>query len=810
MDRILHDLRIAARGLKRRPAFTAIAVLAMALGVGANVAIFSVFHAVLLRPLPFAEPERLVMLWEKNSERGWYKAQVAPANYLDWREQSESFAGMAGYNDWLDELALMVEGEPTVVRASTVTGSFFEVLGVPPIAGRVFNETHTWDENEPVAVLSHGLWMRRFGGDPSIVGRPLRLDGVSYQVAGVMPESFRYPFRDADLWLPMSWKPEFRSKVSFRRAHSMYVVGRLRKGVPIEEAEAEIAAIAARLEVQYPETNRLMESGATGQKEWIVGETRRPLQILMAAVLFVFLIACINVANMMLARDAGRTEEMKIRRALGGSRLRLLLSGLADGLILGVASGALGVLLGVSIIRPILAMSPEKLPRVDEVGADTTVVLFAFGVSLLGALLVGVLSAWRVSASERSAGLALGSRGASPSRGSRRAVGLLVALEVALSLPLVVGAGLMIRTLWGLTRVEPGFDPENVLVARVSLPSTRYEEPARVENFLRSFVQSVAAVPGVEGAGASRDLPFKQNSWTSDFAAEGWPPDRFGIDVRHDDATPGLFRTMRVPLIHGRDFEWSDGPVAPRVVIVNQALAEKYFPGEDPLGQRIVFDRVPEADSRWREIVGVVGNVRDETLALEEAPTIYAPTLQEDDLSMHLLVRSDMDAGSLSDLVRSRLRAIDPALPLYDVTTLKDTVSSSVARERFLLALLAASALVALVLATVGIGGVVSQSTARRVREIGIRMALGAETRSVVALVVREGMRPVLGGIAAGTLAAGVLARAMSGLLFEVEPLDPYTFLGVAALMTGAALLACFLPARAAAGVDASRTLRSD
>jgi putative ABC transport system permease protein len=810
MDRILYDLRIAARGLKRRPAFTAIAVLAMALGVGANAAIFSVFHAVLLRPLPFAEPGRLVTLWEKNSERGWHKAQAAPANYLDWKEQSRSFAGMAGYNDWLDELALMVEGEPTVVRASTVTGSFFEVLGVPPIEGRFFDETHTWDGTEPVAVLSYRLWTRQFGGEPSIVGRPFTLDGVSYRVVGVMPESFRYPFRDADLWLPMSWKPEFRSKVSFRRAHSMYVIGRLRDGVGIDEAEAEIAAIAARLELQYPETNRLMESGATGLQEWIVGETRRPLQILMAAVLFVFLIACINVANMMLARDAGRTEEMRIRRALGGSRRRLLLSGLVDGLLLGVASGALGVLLGVSIIRPILAMSPEKLPRVDEVGADTTVVLFSFGVSILGALLVGLLSAWRLSASERNEGLAPGLRGASPSRSSRRATALLVALEVALSLPLVVGAGLMIRTLWGLTRVEPGFDPENVLVVRVSVPLIRYDDPGGWASFVRRFVESTAAIPGVESAGASRGLPFKQGGWTSDFTAEGWPSDRFGIDVRHDEATPRFFRTMRVPLVGGREFEWSDGADAPRVAIVNQALADKYFPGEDPIGRRIVFDRVPEPDSRWREIVGVVGNVRDETLALEEAPTIYAPTLQEDDLSMHVLVRSEMDAGSLSELVRSRLRAIDPALPLYDVTTLEELVSFSVARERFLLALLAASALVALALATVGIGGVVSQSTARRVREIGIRMALGAEARSVVALVVREGMRPVLGGIAAGALAASVLARAMSGLLFEVEPLDPYTFFGVAALVAGAALLACLLPARSAAGVDATRALRSE
>jgi predicted permease len=455
-------------------------------------------------------------------------------------------------------------------------------------------------------------------------------------------------------------------------------------------------------------------------------------------------------------------------------------------------------------------MSPEKLPRVDEVGFDASVLLFAFVVSLVGAVLVGLVSAWRASAADGTEGLTLGPRGASPSRSSRRAVALLVALEVSLSLPLVVGAGLMIRTLWGLTRVDPGFVPENVLVARLSLPSSRYEDPARMASAIHGFVESVGAIPGVESAGGSRALPFRLGGWTSDFSAEGWPSDRFGIDVRHDETTPGFFRTMRVPLLRGREFEWSDGSEAPRVAIVNQALADKYFPGEDPIGKRIVFDRVPEPDSRWREIVGVVGNVRDETLALEEAPTIYAPTLQEDGLSLHLLVRSDMNPAALLDLVRSRLRAIDPALPLYDVTTFEEVLSSSVERERFLLALLAAAALIALVLATVGIGGVVSQSTARRVREIGIRMALGAEARSVVALVVREGMRPVVAGIGVGALAAAVLARAMSGLLFAVEPLDPYTFLGVGALVTVAALVACFLPARLAATVDASRTLRSE
>jgi putative ABC transport system permease protein len=737
---------------------------------------------------------------------------VAPANYLDWKEQSQSFEQMAGYDSWLDELALSAfDGEPVIVRASTVTGTFFDVLGVSPLHGRVFEETETWAGSEPSVVLSYGLWMRKFGGDPRAVGRSITLDGRPFRVIGILPSGFRFPYRDAELWRTVAWKPEVQAEVSFRRAHSMYVLGRLAKGVALADAEAELAGIAARLAAQYPETNRYMESGATGLHEWIVGDTRRPLQILLAAVVFVFLIASINVANMMLARDAGRGDEVRIRLALGGSRSRILSQGLAEGLILGILSGAIGLTLGLAVIDPILAMSPDKLPRIDEVRPDSTVLAFALASSVAGALVVGFVSAWRMSGSERRGGLAPGSRSGGASKSGRRTTAALVALEVALSLPLVIGAGLMTRTLWALTRVEPGFAPENVLVAQLSLPEPRYENDGVRSTLIETFVRSAGEIAGVESAAATRNPPLGGGSgWSSDFTCEGWPPDRFGIDVQHDDASPGLFRTLRVPLLRGREFEWSDAGEAPRVVIVNQALAERYFPGEDPIGKRIAFDRVPDADSTWREIVGVVGNVRDQTLALEEEPTIYAPVLQGDDLSYFLLVRSEIPPGQLREALQARLHALDPELPLYDVTTLVETVSSAVARERFLLALLAASALVALLLAAVGIGGVVSQSTARRVREIGIRMALGAQRRGVVGLMIRDGMRPVAFGIAAGLLASTVLARGMSSLLFSVEPLDPLTYLLVSGFMAGAAVLACFLPARAAASVDASRTLRSE
>ncbi|HXV59387.1 MAG TPA: ABC transporter permease [Vicinamibacteria bacterium] len=806
MRELAHHFRLSARSFLRQPVFTVVAVLALALGIGASVAIFTVFHAVLLRPLPFREPDRLVSVWEKNPERGWHQAQVAAANYLDWRSSARSFSDMAGYNDWLDEKVLLIEGKPSVVNASEVTGNFFDVLGISPAIGRGFDDSHTWATEEAAVVLTHRFWQRELGGAETAIGRTIRLDDTDHRILGVMPRGFAYPFADADVWVPVAWDPENRDQVWFRRAHGMRVLGRLQEGVSPEAAESELAAIASRLDAEYPETNRLMGNGITPLQEWIVGDTSRPLHILITAVGLLLLIACANVANMMLARGAGREHEIRIKSALGGGRTRLLFEGLGESLVLAGFSGTLGLALGILAIRPLLALSPEGLPRMEEIGVDPTVVLFAVGVTLASALLCGSIPSWRGA----SAALVSGARGATRARRTNRATAFLVGAEVALTLPLVVGAGLMARTLWHLTDVDPGFVADNVLVARVSLPGDRYRDDARVAAFYRQLMDAVGDAAGVDSAALSSRLPFWNPRWSSDFTAEGWPTNRYGIGVRHDEVTPGLFRTMGIPLLKGRDFDLSDDLGAPPVVIINQALAEKYFAAEDPLGKRVCFDRTPDEDSVWRTIVGVVGNVRREALSVEEEPSFYAPVLQDTTRAIHVIVRADRGPLALVDSVRETVHSIDPVVPLFDITTLEAVVRSSMARERFLLSLLAAAAGLALALASIGIFGVVLYSTTRRVREIGIRMALGARGASVVGLVVGRGMRPVLAGIAAGILAAVLGVRALSTFLFEVEPLDLATFAAVVTVVLTAGLAACAIPARWATRVEASSALRAE
>ena len=503
-----HDVRIASRSLWRRPWFSLPAILALALGVAAAVAIFSVFHAILLRPLPFAEPDRLVSIWEKNPERGWHKAQVAGANYLDWRTEASTFADMAAHNDWLDQRVLLEGGEPTIVLASEVTGNFFDVLGVPPLEGRPFDDAHTWAGLEPVVVLSQRFWSWHFGEDATVVGRAIELDGVAHRVLGVMPGTFGYPFRDADLWVPVAWHPALLGEVRFRRAHGMRVVGRLAPGVTLLDAESELAAIAARLELDYPETNEEMGNGVTPLHEWVTGDASRPLQILMVAVAFLLLIACANVSNMLLARSSSRQNELHLRSALGGARTRLLLEGLLEGALLAGLGGGVGLWLGLSAIRPLLMMSPDGLPRIEEIGVDATAVLFAAAVTLVCALLISAVPAWRGA----NAGSLSATRANTASRSSRRMSALLVAAEVALTLPLVVGAGLMARTLGHLSAVEPGFDARKVLVASVALPTTTYPSDASVTRFYRELWQNLNAIPGRRGGGDEQPATVRKST----------------------------------------------------------------------------------------------------------------------------------------------------------------------------------------------------------------------------------------------------------------------------------------------------------
>lgn len=807
LDVVFHELRLATRGWARYPGFAAVAVLVLALGVGSAVAIFSIFHTVLLQPLPYPEPDRLVSIWETNPERGWTRAQVAGANFLDWREGATSFVDMAAHNDWLDELVLASDGEPTIALASTVTGNFFEVMGITPELGTVFDETHTWSGSAPAVVLSHGFWSQSVGADPEIIGKTLELDDAPYRVLGVMPEGFAHPFPDTEIWLPVQWEPALRESVRFRRAHGMRVVGRLRDDTSLEQARAELSAIAARLESDYPETNREMGTGAASLSEWLVGDVRLPISILMAAVGLVLLVACANVSNMLLARTVERREELEIKSALGGARSRLVLQELLSSLVLAAAGGGIGLLIGTWSIRPLLLLSPTALPRMHEVSANGTVALFAVSIAFGGALLCGSFPAWRAATLSSH----VGTRGASASRRTRRLSAGLVALEVALSLPLVTGALLMARTLSHLSDVEPGFRPEGIAVASVMLPSTRYDDAAAIAQFYRVLHDELRGMAGASAAAMSSRLPFGNQRWSSDFTVDGWPAERYGVSVRHDEITPGLFRAMEVPLIEGRDFTTGDDTRSTAVVIVNEALAATYFPGESPIGKRVTFDREPDEDSTWRTIVGVVGNVRREALGLREKPSFYAPVLQDTTRRVHILVkaRSGQDPYALVAAMRERLRAVDPALPLFDVTTLDETLEASVARERYLVTLLGVAAGVALGLASVGIFGVISYTTSRRSREISLRMALGARASTVVGLVLRSGLTPVVLGMAVGLVITAFTARAMTNLLYGVRPLDPLTFVVVAVIVLAVGVLACALPARRATRIDATAVLRS-
>ena len=619
---LLQDSRHALRTFARNPGFAAAAILVLALGVGANVSIFSVVDAVMLRPLPLPQPERLALLWEKNPERNWNHAQVAPANFLDWQEQMHSFEGMTAYSDNLATVALGGQGEPEAVPAVAVGGEFFSVLGVRPVVGRLFVSQETWRTEERIVALGERLWRRRYGADPGIVGKSVPVNGQSCVVVGVVPESLRFPFQEAEVWVPLRWDPAARDQVWFRRAHLVRVVGRLRSSTRLEQASAELEAVASRLEQKYPETNRLMGAGATSLQTWIVGPTRLPLLVLLGAVGLLLLIACANVANLTLARAAERGREMAVRTALGASRGRLVRQGLAESLLLAGIGAAAGLALGAWSTTALIRLAPPEVPRLGEVRVDGTLLLFTAGAAVLSAVVFGLVPALRGARPDPGQALKDETRGGTSGPGSVRLRSALVAAEVALALMLAAGAGLLVRSFAQLRQVEPGFDPRGVLTATVSLPGARYGESSQQAEFDERLLERLQALPGVEGAAMSQALPLTAPGWSSDFTVSGWRDGKHGTEVVHRQVSAGYFRTMRVPLLRGRLFETSDRFGQPWVVLINEALARQYFAGEDPVGKRVCFDAVPDEHSLWRTIVGVVGNERQQSLARESRAEI--------------------------------------------------------------------------------------------------------------------------------------------------------------------------------------------
>jgi predicted permease len=808
----LQDLRYGLRLMLKNFGFSAVAVVTLALGIGATTAIFTVVNAVLITPLPYARPDRLVQFWETNPLKNWTQATVAPANLFDWQKQSQSFTDIAAYmgsdkkGPGLSGLQMNLGDEPERLKALNVTGNLFSVLGADAMIGRTLREEETWQGRDAVVVLSHGLWQRRFGGDPKVIGQKITLNGTSHEVVGVMPAGFYFPSKEAEAWVPMGWNREEVAQV--RRPHFLRAVGRLKDGVTEEQARAEMNAIAARLEQQYPDTNTQMGVGLGPLKEWIVSDVQLPLVVLLVAVAFVLLIACANVANLLLARAAARSREVAVRAALGAGRWRIVRQLLTESLLLAFVGGAAGLLLAVWFKDVLVAFSPGDIPRLDEIRLDWRVLGFTLGATLLTTLLTGLAPALQSSKPHLASALKEGGQKGAAGQGSR-VRGALVVAEVALALMLVAGAGLMIRSFLALHKVDPGFDPDHILTLRVALPRASYREDAQARTFFAEAERRIRDLPGVVAVGSTTLPALKGYRWTGDLTIEGRAPADYVREVRHKEITPDYFRAMGLPLLAGRFFAETDNDKGQPVIIVNAALARRHFPGEDPVGKRLKFTK-PEEQGAWQTIIGVVGDEKQDSLRADVRPEIFQSHLQSAQREMTLIVRAAGDPRALVGAVREQIRALDRGLPVDDIKTVREVIYESLARERFITLLLVGFAALALALASVGIYGVMSYSVAQRTHEIGIRMALGAQSRHILRQVVGRGMALVLAGVAVGLAGAFALTRLMTALLFGVSASDPLTFASIAVILVGVALSACWIPARRATKIDPMIALRCE
>jgi predicted permease len=810
LESLRQDIRYAIRTLRRNPGFTVTAVAVLTLGIGANTAIFSAANAFLFRPLPFADPSRLVMLYETNPDFGWVHQTAAPANALDWREQVGAFEDVATYSEFVDHVTLVRDGVPELRGVVSVTGNFFSVLGVPPALGRTFRWDETWAGNDHVVVLSHDFWVSHFGADPKVVGRTLKLGSTSVQIVGVMPRGFDFPNPQADMWSPWGWDPGNRQAVWFRRAHWVRPVARLKPGVTIARADAALQTVVGRLQSEYPETNKVMGAGLMPLRDFLTMDVRYPLLVLMGAVGVLLLLACINVANLMLVRSGDRAREVALRFAVGAGRLRVARQMLTEGILLSLTGGALGLGLGWMGIKALGHQQTIGIRGATTLTLDWRIVAFTVGAALASGILFALAPAVRAAGGDIQEALKDGGRSGSAGRGALRTVDTLVAVEVALAVLLVAGAGLMVRTFWHLRRVDPGFTPRGVLAVQFGLPGSRYANRDEVIAFQSDFERRLEARPGIEKVGIGGELPLHGTSWTSQFQADGWPPDRVGHEIIHCRADSGYFQALGVPLLHGRLFGPDDGPDAPKVVVINETFARQYFPGEDPLGRKIAYDNHATPQSTWREIVGVVGDQLQVSPAEPARAEVYEPRTQDWDATVWYVVRTSGSAEDALPAARSVLHEMDPLIAFSQVRPLRDVWRASMAQQEFVLTLLGVFGAMALLLAAVGVYGVTAQAARKRTQEIGIRLALGADGPAVLALMLREGLAVVVLGLLSGLVAALLATRAMSTLLSGVAPNDPATLGTVVALLGVVAVAACYIPARRATRVDPVRSLRAE
>ena len=804
METLLQDLRYSLRMLRKNLGFTIIAVFTLALGIGANTAIFSVVDNVLLRPLPFKEPDRLVSIWENNPQKGEYRSPTGPANYLDWKSQSGVFEEMAAYMTWTYNLTGV--DDPERIESAVVSGSFFQALGVEAASGRVLLPDDDRPGSDNVVVLSHGLWQRRFGGDQNIIGQKITLNRNSFIVVGVMNADFRFPHKEVELWVPFGFAPkQYEDRVS----KFISVVARLKPSVELEQAKAEMATIAARLEQQYPEANTGWSVGVVSLQEDEVRAVKSPLLILLGAVGFVLLIACVNVANLLLVRVAKKQKELAIRAALGAGRLRLLSQLLSESLVLALLGGMFGMLLALWGVEILPMLAPGDIPRLDRVAMDMRIFGFTLGVSFVTALIFGLAPA--LSASKPDIQTMLKEESAGSTRGSGiRPRNLLIVAEVAIALVLLVGAGLMMKSFLRLQAVDPGFNSANVLTMRVWLPASKYATNQQQIAFFQQVVDRIEAVPGVESVGAIQDLPLRLNKMTYALAIEGRPPSSPGekTEAAYRVVTPDYFNTLGIAVLGGRQFTREDNLNSPPVLIINQSMAKRYWPGEDPVGKRLRF---LEDESLWYTVVGVVADIKHMGLDAEEGAAVYQPHAQKSFTFlrwMTLVARTSAEPTGFIAGIRNQVLALDRDQPVYDIVTVEQLLSQSVAKPRFMMLLLALFAATALILVVIGVYGVIAHTVSERTREIGIRMALGARAADVVKMVLGQAMAFIVMGVAAGLVGALCLTRIMTGLLYDVTATDPITYLGVSLLLVIIALAACYIPARRAAKVDPIIALR--
>lgn len=814
---LLHDLRSGIRTLLNHPGFLITTTLILALGIGANTTIFSVLNAILMRPLPYKEPDRLVMIWETNLSKGIPRSIVSPANFLDWKKQNQEFDDLAAFRFWY--YTVTAGGDPERYQGARVSASFFPLLGVQPEFGRIFGPDEEQVGRDHVVILSQSLWQRRFGSDRSVIGRSLLIDGEPFTIIGVLPASFRFIRvlnAELDLWMPLA----FPADQLPREDHSIVVYGRLKQGVTLSQAQAEMDDISHHLAEAFPGTNSGWGAQVNNLHEQIVKPIRPIILILMTVVGLVLIVACANVVNLLLARATARHKEIAIRLALGSSRLRLIRQLLTESLLLALLGGLAGLLLaywGVNVLNAIVPQN--RVPRLEKFSVDLRVLGFTLLVSIVVGVVVGMipgLRAFRINLSET---LKQGGRALSETPGSRKLRNVFVVLEVTLTVPLLISAGLMLKSSLLLQNIDRGMKLANVLTMQISLPNKKYSTAEQTATFYQETLQRIQSQPGVDSAGAVNFLPLTNVGDATAVTIEGFnaAPSERETAVSYRVVDQNYFRTIGIPLLAGRVFTDQDNDEARGVVMINKAMAHRYWPNEDPIGRRLKpqFPTAkvpwrPESRNTWLTVVGVVGDVKEDALNDETKPEIYLPYLQNPSSLMNLLVRSTSDPSRLAPVLRRQVSAVDKDQPVYNINTMENVFSQALAEPTLIASLLASFAAVALILATLGIYSVVSYSVAQRTHEIGIRMAVGAQHRHVLSMVLGQGLKLVLVGVAVGLATALGITRVFSNLLFGVTATDPAIFFAVPLVLIAVAIFASYFPARKAVQVDPIIALRNE